>query len=165
MGVLVLAGPLAAQTVPPAPLTIDQLGQSPDGPLRPEDQAFDAEVRQTSAAAASRLGPMEGSWRLTTPEGTALFGFQLTDLPTQGEGDVSGGGIEGAWRDLRRRSALAGSGFIAEIQRQDNRLSLRLYEREGDPATVIELSTAASEVWTGTLSDGTGKTAVIMRRD
>lgn len=164
LAVLLVAPPARAQPVTPDtdPVTIDQVARTPGGPLTPEDQAFDQQVRQSYAAADSRQGPLEGLWRLSRSDGAPLFSFQLTDLPQ--------GGVEGAWRDLRRTSALGGSGFIAEIYRDGETLRLSLYERDGDPATEIILSPsgtgagAGAGEWTGSLWDDHAKLPVTMKR-
>lgn len=161
-GVALLSMPsgLCAQPVPaepdPAPVTIDQVAKTPGGPLTPQDEAFDQQVRQSYSAVDQRQGPLEGAWRLMGADGKPLFGFQLADLPR--------GGVEGAWRDLRRQSALGGSGFIAEIYRDEDSLRMGFYERDGEGATEIVLTPSGPGEWTGNLWDDGRKIAVTMKR-
>jgi len=162
IGVMGLSAPAltCAQPLPtepdPAPVTIDQVTKTPGGPLTPQDEAFDQQVRQSYSAADQKQGPLEGTWRLTTADGKPLFSFQLADLPK--------GGVEGAWRDLRRPSALGGSGFIAEIYRDEDGLRMSFYERDGEGATEIVLSPSGPNEWSGNLWDDSRKIAVLMRR-
>lgn len=161
-GMVLLAAPagLCAQPVPvepdPAPVTIDQVAKTPGSPLTPQDEAFDQQVRQSYSVVDKRQGPLEGAWRLMSADGKPLFGFQLADLPK--------GGVEGAWRDLRRQSALGGSGFIAEIYRDEDGLRMSFYERDGEGATEIVLTPSGSGEWTGNLWDDNRKIAVTMKR-
>jgi hypothetical protein len=152
---LVNAQPLSSEP-DPAPVTLEQTGKTPGGPLTPQDEAFDQQVRQSYSAADQRQGPLEGTWRLATTDGKGLFSFQLADLPK--------GGVEGAWRDLRRQSALGGSGFIAEIYRDEDGLRMNFYERDGEGATEIVLSPSGPNEWAGNLWDDNRKIAVIMKR-
>ena len=161
-GVALVAMPvvLCAQPVPaepdPAPVTIDQLGRTPSGPLTPQEEAFDKQLRQSYAVVDQQQGPLEGAWRLLAADGKPLFGFQLADLPR--------GGVEGAWRDLRRPSALGGSGFIAVIYRDEDSLRMNFYEREGEGPTEIVLTPTGSGQWTGNLWDESRKVPVTMQR-
>ena len=140
----------------PAPVTLDQTGKTPGGPLTPRDEAFDQQLRRSYSAAGQQQGPLEGTWRLTTAEGKLMFSFQFADLPN--------GGVEGAWRDLRRQLALSGSGFIAEIYRDDDGLRMSFYERDGKEPTVLVLSPSGLGQWSGTLWEDGDKIAVLMKR-
>ena len=161
-GVALVAMPvvLCAQPVPaepdPAPVTIDQVAKTPGGPLTPQEEAFDQQVRQSYSAVDQKQGPLEGAWRLVAAVGKPLFGCQLADLPT--------GGVEGAWRDLRRQSALGGSGFIAEIYRDEDGLRMSFYERDGEGATEIVLTPSGPGEWSGNLWDDNRKIPVTMKR-
>ena len=161
-GVALVAMPmvLCAQPVPvepdPAPVTIDQVGRTPGGPLTPQEEAFDKQLRQSYSVVDQQQGPLEGAWRLLAADGKPLFGFQLADLPR--------GGVEGAWRDLRRPSALGGSGFIAVIYRDEDSLRMNFYEREGEGPTEIVLTPTGSGQWTGNLWDESRKVPVTMQR-
>jgi hypothetical protein len=161
-GLALLATPasLRAQLISaepdPAPVTIDQVAKTPGGSLTPQEEAFDQQVRQSYSVVDQKQGPLEGAWRLMASDGKPLFGFQLADLPK--------GGVEGAWRDLRRQSALGGSGFIAEIYRDEDSLRMNFYERDGEAATEIVLTPSASGEWSGNLWDDNRKIPVIMKR-
>jgi|GEM_PF-2164590 hypothetical protein len=149
------AQPIAAEP-DPAPVTIDQVAKTPGGPLTPEEEAFDRQLRQSYSVVDQMQGPLEGAWRLLAADGKSLFSFQLADLPK--------GGVEGAWRDLRRQSALGGSGFIAEIYRDEDGLRLNFYERDGEGATEIVLTPSGPGEWTGNLWDDSRKIPVTMKR-
>jgi hypothetical protein len=137
-------------------VTIDQLGRTPGGPLTPQEEAFDKQLRQSYSVVDQQQGPLEGAWRLLATDGQPLFSFQLADLPR--------GGVEGAWRDLRRPSALGGSGFIAVIYRDEDSLRMNFYEREGEGPTEIVLTPTGSGQWTGNLWDESRKVPVTMQR-
>jgi len=160
VALLAMPAPLCAQPVLTAPesdpVTIDQVAKTPGGPLTPQEEAFDQQLRQSYSVVDQKQGPLEGAWRLLTADGKPLFGFQLADLPH--------GGVEGAWRDLRRQAALGGSGFIAEIYRDDDSLRMNFYERDGEAATEIVLTPAGSGEWTGNLWDDNRKIPVTMKR-
>jgi len=160
LGLLAMPASLRAQLISaepdPAPVTIDQVAKTPGGPLTPQEEAFDQQVRQSYSVVDQKQGPLEGAWRLMASDGKPLFGFQLADLPK--------GGVEGAWRDLRRQSALGGSGFIAEIYRDEDSLRMNFYERDGEAATEIVLTPSASGEWSGNLWDDNRKIPVIMKR-
>lgn len=162
MGLALLALPasLCAQPVPAEPdsepVTIDQVAKTPGGLLTPQEEAFDRQLRQSYSVVDQMQGPLEGAWRLLTADGKPLFSFQLADLPR--------GGVEGAWRDLRRQSALGGSGFIAEIYRDEDGLRMSFYERDGEGATEIVLTPSGPGQWSGNLWDDNRKVPVTMRR-
>ncbi len=162
MGLALLALPasLCAQPVPAEPdsepVTIDQVAKTPGGPLTPQEEAFDRQLRQSYSVVDQMQGPLEGAWRLLTADGKPLFSFQLADLPR--------GGVEGAWRDLRRQSALGGSGFIAEIYRDEDGLRMSFYERDGEGATEIVLTPSGPGQWSGNLWDDNRKVPVTMKR-
>jgi hypothetical protein len=124
--------------------------------LTPQEEAFDKQLRQSYSVVDQQQGPLEGAWRLLAADGKPLFGFQLADLPR--------GGVEGAWRDLRRPSALGGSGFIAVIYRDEDSLRMNFYEREGQGPTEIVLIPTGSGQWTGNLWDDSRKVPVTMQR-
>ena len=147
--------PVVPQTyVPPPPLLkepvfLHETGKAPDGPPTPADQAYDERLRASAAAARGFQGPMEGGWALSAV-GRDLYALQLVDR---------GGWVDGAWRDLRRPGALAGSGFIQGVQRTGGGdLAFRF------AADIVAVLHGAGGRWSGQLTEGGKSEAVTLVR-
>ena len=90
------------------------------------DLAYDARLRASAAAAERFQGPLDGGWILAAGGGD-LYAFQLVD---------KGDRLDGAWRDLRRPGDPAASGFLDEIRRTADGLTLRFTPPGEAPVTV-----------------------------
>ena len=113
-------------------------------------EAYDARVRQSFAAAESFRGPLDGGWTLSVKGGALLYEIRFSD---------SHGKLEGVWRDPRRAPGPDASGFIDEIERAGDRLTLRF---SPPPAVqgVATLTRTRGGAWTGELSENGRKRAV-----
>ncbi len=115
-----------------------------------EADAFDARLKTSMASAQGFRGALDGGWTLSGDAGD-LYALQLLD------GD---GGVEGAWRDLRRPGALKASGFIDQSARSGEGLVLQL---DGGAAVAI-LSRREESGWSGILTEGGVAVPVRLRR-
>eukprot|EP01041_Mallomonas_annulata_P025082 gene25082-46035_t len=116
-----------SQTAEKTPLTdpvhINDAGRSPDGPPTAADTAYDSRLRSSMASARAFQGPLDGSWTLVVGP-RELYRFQLADR---------NGVVEGAWRDPTRPGALEASGYVDQIERASDGLTLRF----GDQTVVL----------------------------
>jgi hypothetical protein len=155
--ILVLsAAPAAGQTDAAAPLAgqpvfLEQTGRTHEAPPSVADLAYASRLRASYASAQGFQGPLDGGWTLAGEDGAPLYGLKVVD-----RGD---GVIEGAWRDLRRTGALAGSGFIEAVRREGGALTLTF-----GPA-VATFTGGYDGVWSGQLTDGGRARAVTLRKD
>ncbi|HEY8573699.1 hypothetical protein [Phenylobacterium sp.] len=133
-----------------APVHIDETGKSPDAPPTTRDLAYESRVRSSFASAQGFQGPLDGGWTLSGPGGD-LYSFRLVD---KGRGSV-----EGAWLDLRRKGAPAGSGFIDQVERVGDEMILRFAE-----GAVAELTGGSDGRWSGRLTEKGEARAVTLRR-
>ena len=162
------APPVAAPT-PPAPSTPAQ--PTIDSVLDQEpitEDAREAAVKAAFAAAQARRGPLDGRWRLSTPDGQTLYIFQLADpgqSPDPRSISPSVPVIEGAWRDPRREGAVGGSGFLTNVRRDGADLILR-FSQGADPARsqLVTLRLRPAGDWAGTLQGETAPQPVVMTR-
>jgi|GEM_PF-807596 len=137
-----------------APVHIDDLSRTPDGPLTARDLAYDARIRSSFASAESFLGPLDGGWMLSA-DGQDLFALQLVDRRDR---------LEGVWRDLRRKGALNASGLVDNIQRQGSELTLRFSSGPDTPTNLAVLHDNSTGIWTGELLEAGARRAVTLRR-
>ena len=142
------AAPAAAPRRPALtkPVRIEQTGKSPDGPPSPAAAAYDSRLTSSKASAQGFQGPMDGGWTLIAG-GRELYILQLTDR---------NGAVEGAWRDPRRPGALDASGFIDQVQRAGDDLTVRI-------GAVTMTLHAADGRWSGELSER-GRTELVSLR-
>ncbi|HEY1223960.1 MAG TPA: hypothetical protein VGE54_01930 [Brevundimonas sp.] len=77
---------------PEAPVTVDAYRGHYEAPPDAVERAYDRGVRQAEATMDSRMGPLDGRWRVLDQDGETLFTLQLFD-------EGGGGSVEGAWRD------------------------------------------------------------------
>ena len=138
-----------------APLHIEDVGKSPDGPLSATDLNLEARMRASFAAAQGMQGPLDGPWTLRGSSREQLYAFQLVDK--------NQGLLEGAWRDPRRPGAPDASGFIDQIQKIGSDLTLRIQIRPSDAPILITLHPQGSG-WTGDLRAGEARQAVTLGR-
>lgn len=137
-----------------APVHIDEVGKTPDGPPTPRDLAYDTRIRSSFASAESFQGPLDGGWMLSA-DGRDLYALQLVDRRDR---------LEGVWRDIRRKGALNSSGLVDDMQRQGAELILRFTPTPDAPTTVATLRDSANGLWTGELVEGANRRPVILRR-
>ena len=139
----VIPGPPAYAPPPRPPLTapvqVDETGKSPDAEPTVTDLAYESRLRASSASAQRFQGPLDGGWTLAAA-GSDLYALQLVDR--------GNGVVEGAWRDLRRRGALSGSGFVDQIETQAGDLTLRFTLASGALVEAV-LHAAHDGAWTG----------------
>jgi hypothetical protein len=114
----------------------------------PDTPPYDERLRASMAAATSFQGPMDGGWVLLAGD-RELYVFQFTDR---------GGLVDGAWRDPRRPGALEGSGFLDQVERRPDGLTLRMAGR------VVALTLDPDGRLAGELNEGARTQAVILRR-
>ncbi len=137
-----------------APVHIDEVGKTPDGPPTPRDLAYDTRIRSSFSSAESFQGPLDGGWMLSA-DGKDLYALQLVDRRDR---------LEGVWRDIRRKGALNSSGLVDDVQRQGAELILRFTPTPEAPTTVATLHDSAGGLWTGELVEGVNRRPVTLRR-
>ena len=148
--------PPPPRTTLTAPVHIDEVGKTPDGPPTPTDLTYESRMRANIASAQGLQGVLDGRWALVAGA------MELYDLQVVDSGD---GVLEGAWRDPRRRGANDASGFIDSIQKIGTSLDIRLTPRPGADQTVIVLNPIDNGRWSGTLTERGETRDVILRRD
>jgi hypothetical protein len=136
------------------PVSVDDLGKTPDRPPEIRDLAYDARIRASFASAQGFQGPLDGGWMLSA-DGQDLYALQLVDRRDR---------LEGVWRDVRRKGALNASGLVDDLQRQGGELTLRFAAQPGAAATVATLHEAGDGQWRGELAEGGARHAVVLRR-
>jgi hypothetical protein len=127
------------------------LAQEPSISAELSGAAYDARLKESAAAAEGFQGPLDGGWTLSAA-GRDLYAFQLVD--------DGRGGIEGAWRDLRKGADPDGSGFIDEVRKAGAEVTLRFADGH---ATAV-LRSAANGRWTGELTEAGQTRAVSLKR-
>jgi len=150
--VVPFAPPPRSQT--DAPVSVDDLARTPDGPMAIRDLAYDSRIRSSFASAQSYQGPLDGGWTLSGA-GQDLYILQLVDRRDR---------LEGVWRDPRRRGAPDASGLVEDLQRQGATLTLRFTPQPGAPTAVALLHDNGGGVWTGDLTEAGARRAVVLRR-
>jgi hypothetical protein len=123
----------------------------------PIAEAYDLRIKGSILAAQGLQGPMDGAWSLNGPDGATLYDLQIVD-PAGGYG-----GLEGAWRDVRRPGAVGSTGLIDFVDRSTGELTARFSPRPGQSATVT-LRPRGDGAWTGALSENGVDTLVTARR-
>lgn len=140
-----------------APVHIDELGRSPDGPPNARDIGYESRMRSSFAAAQGLQGPLDGTWTLVGDDGRELYGFELVDR--------SGRELEGAWRDPTRVGAFNGSGFLDGIVRDGGRLTLSFRPQANAPAAVATLQAGVDGRYSGEIVDRGERRRVTLRRN
>lgn len=114
-----------------------------------DDPFYNGTIRGGAAAAQSRQGPLDGSWRLAGADGAALYALELVE-------EAGGTSLEGAWREDIAATAgavtPAKSGFINLIGREPGRTVLRFLEPGAAAPTVITLQPMLDGTWRGELA-------------
>jgi hypothetical protein len=131
------------------PVLIDDARRSPDGPPTAADTAYDNRLRSSMASARAFQGPMDGSWTLVAGP-RELYRFQLADR---------NGVVEGAWRDPARPGALEASGYVDQVERASDSLTLRF----GDQTVLLRIDGTGR--LNGELKSAAGAEAVSLRRN
>lgn len=121
----------------PSPVSVDSYRGSYEHAPSRSDNAYDAGVENAERAMDSRMGPLDGRWRLKDGEGRTMMTLSLMD---QGETRP----LEGAYRTA---DAQAGVGPLTAAERSASALVLEL----GGGRLSLE---ASGEAWTGTLTQG-----------
>ncbi|THD57742.1 hypothetical protein [Phenylobacterium sp.] len=137
-----------------APVALDDLARTPDGPMAIRDLAYDSRIRSSFASAQSFQGPLDGGWTLSGA-GQDLYILQLVDRRDR---------LEGVWRDPRRRGARDASGLVDDLERQGGALTLRFVPQPGAPTVVATLRDNGGGVWTGELTEAGARRSVVLRR-
>lgn len=140
----------AAETPQAASRTAPAI-RPPSLPSGLSSQAYDQRLRASSASAQGYQGPLDGGWTLSAADGD-LYVLQLVDKGR--------GGLEGAWRDLRKGGGLSGSGFIDDARRSGGDITLRF---DGGQATAV-LHGGVDGRWTGQLTEAGQTRAVSLKR-
>lgn len=136
-----------------APVQIDDLGKTPDGPPAIRDLTYDARIRASFASAESFQGRLDGGWTLAEPHGD-YYALQIVDRRDR---------LEAVWRNVRRTGSLNASGLVDEIQHRGGELTLRFTEYPS-PASRVTLKEGADGAWSGQLVRGDQIIAVTLRR-
>ena len=89
-------------------VSIDRYDRRIEGAPGPDDQAYEATVRNSAALAQGRAGVLDGGWTLVGEGGAALYEFQLAEPGSEQP-------VEGVWRRLE--GAGRSWGFFALIGR------------------------------------------------
>ena len=136
------------------PVRIEETGKSPDAPPGVNDIAYDTRLKSSYASAQGFQGPLDGGWTLAARDAGDLYALQLVDRADR---------LEGAWRDLRRRGALGGSGLVDDIQRNGQDLTLRFSAEGADVVTAVLRGTQDGR-WSGELTEHGVARPVVLRR-
>lgn len=139
-----------------APVHIDEIGKTPEGPPTATDLNYEARMRSSFNSAQGMQGPLDGAWSLRSG-GSELYDLQLVD--------TGSGSLEGAWRDPRRRGAVDASGFIDSISRVGGQLTIRITPRPGAEPSIIMLSADVNGSWSGELNERGEHRSVTLRRN
>lgn len=141
---------------PTEPVNIDELGKTPDYPPNPTDLNYEARLRASSASAQGLQGPLDGPWTLRTSGGRELYSLLLVD---------NAQGLEGAWRDPRRRGATDASGFLNAIQRTGGGIVITFYPAPGAGLATVTLNPSSDGSWSGDLEEHGDRQHVTLRRN
>lgn len=106
-----------------APVAVDDYAG--DYEFSPSDSqtTYDQGVAQAAIDAEAAMGPLDGRWRITQPDGTPLLSLSLTD---RGEGRR----VEGAWRSLDAPPGIDRMGFAGPVSTQGEVVVIPLSEGE-----------------------------------
>jgi hypothetical protein len=126
----------------------------PAAPATPSTENYDARVEQSFAAAESFRGPLDGGWTLTAKREGPLYAIRFSD---------NHGQLEAAWRDLRRDGALDASGFVEQVERQGDRLTLSFTPAAGVRG-VATLKARPDGAWAGELDENGHKRKVTLQK-
>lgn len=140
-----------------APVHIDEVGKTPDGPPTPTDLNYEARIRGSFASAQGMQGALDGHWVVRSSQGAELYDLQLVDK--------NNGILEGAWRDPRRRGAADASGFVDDIQRNGGQIIARFQIRASGARAVLTLTQQGDGDWSGDLSEQGDRRDVSMKRN
>jgi len=147
--------PRPSETIASQPVFLDQR-RAVAGELTPEERSYEARLRASFDSAQGLQGPLDGGWMLSMASGADLYALRFVDRGS--------GALEGAWRDARRPGALDGFGFLDNIERSGGKVTLRFSPRPGAPPTVITLSAAGQDQWSGEMIENGAPRNVTMRR-
>jgi hypothetical protein len=128
----------------------DSLGQG-----KQAQQLWEARLHAAYDDAEARQGPLDGRWQLTGADGDPLFVLVLSD--------PGGGGIVGAWRDMRRTPRDQDSGFLTAGDRTPEGVDIRFTE-PGQPETVLQLRPTADGRWGGEMTESGAVNSVVLSR-
>jgi hypothetical protein len=155
--------PAAQAPLPPHKPTILPIPapEPPPGPAAggntPVAEAYDLRIKGSILAAQGLQGPLDGNWSLTGADGAALYALQIVD-PAGGYG-----GLEGAWRDVRRPGAVGSTGLIDSVDRSTGELAARFSPRPGQ-LTTVTLRPRGDGGWSGSLNENGVDVPVTVRR-
>ena len=155
------ARPVLPRYVPPPPhpepgqpIGVEETDRTPEGLPAVRDQAYEARILSSFAAAEGFLGPLDGGWTMATDR-QDLYVLQLVDKPDR---------LEGVWRDPRRKKSATSSGLVDDIHRQGDQVVLRFTPTPGTTSAVATLHLDRDGVWRGDLEDAGSRLAVRLRR-
>ena len=118
----------------------------PQGSYMPTAEAYDLRIKSSILAAQGLQGPLDGNWAIDGPDGATLYALQIVDK-------VGGyDGLEGAWRDPRRKGAVGSTGLIDFVDRSSDGFLARFTPRPGQLAT-LDLRPRGDGTWTGKLNE------------
>lgn len=99
---------------PEAAVSVDAYRGHYESPPGAVERAYEQGVARAERSMDSRMGPLDGQWRVLDQDGAVLFTLLLFD-----EGGTTA--VEGAWRDSE-----GGMGVAASTPREDGRTALVL---------------------------------------
>ena len=143
---------------PPAPPAAQPFGVRPPPQPRQTTEQYDETIRARARASQGLLGPMDGGWTLSSPDGQPLYRFQFVDR------GIGLSLAEAAWRDLRGSSGAAGSGVVALLSYDGAQLMLRFYQADAQDLVVVSLK-PAGDGWSGEMWRRGATEQVVLKRD
>lgn len=125
--------------------------------VTPSDAEVVYQQGVTSAAlrANALMGPLDGRWRVTSPDGSPVLELLLMD---RGDGAL----VEGAWREPQAPDAAMTSrrlGALSLVMRAGETLTIEVDDPDGAARLSLEQEGAQ---WRGTLERGGTATPVVM---
>ena len=135
------SAPARRRAPPERGVTVEAYGGQYEAEPTGAEIAYGQGVAAAELSMDSRLGPLDGAWRLLDGEGGPLARLVLSDPGRDGF-------VEGAWR----AAAGPGAGGVASRARGAGTVELELRD-EG----VLSLSRQGDGGWSGVLVDGRGR--------
>ena len=116
---------------------------------------LDARIAASANAAQALQGPLDGTWRVTSATGGALYVLQISD--------PAGGGspLEAAWR---KPGPGGDVGAASRISRSGGRLLVDFRPRIDGPAVALSLRRSSPQRWRGWMVWRGARRRVMMAR-
>ena len=147
--------PLISRRVLEAPAVLDAYDGAYETTPTDAEVVYQQGVASAAVRANSLMGPLDGRWRVTGPDGSALLELLMMD---RGDGAL----VEGAWRaPTAPDAALTGRrlGALSLIVRSGETLTIDVEDPNGPARLSLERDGAH---WRGTLERNGAATPVVM---